>query len=61
MDGFSLQGMRILVVDDNPANVLLLERMLALAGYDNVQSTRDPELVVDICRNHPPDLILLDL
>jgi putative two-component system response regulator len=60
-NSFSLQQMRILIVDDNELNVMVLERLLAAAGYANVTSTRDPSLVVSICRNLPPDLILLDL
>jgi len=35
----------ILVVDDQEANVLLLERMLAGAGYVSVKSTTDPNKV----------------
>ena len=61
MDQVLLQRMRILVVDDNPLNVLVTERMLAAAGYSNVESTRDPSLVVSLYRHQPPDLILLDL
>jgi PleD family two-component response regulator len=33
---------RILIVDDDPANVLVLERPLELAGYGEVRSTTDP-------------------
>jgi putative two-component system response regulator len=55
------QRMRILVVDDNPVNVMVLERTLAAAGYSNVRSTGDPAAVVLLCRDEPPDLILLDL
>ena len=32
----------ILIVDDNPANVLLLERILGEGGYRNVHTTTDP-------------------
>jgi putative two-component system response regulator len=52
---------RILVVDDEPANVLLLERLLATAGYGNVRSTTDPTEVEDLYLEFRPDLILLDL
>jgi len=61
MDCDSLQRMRILVVDDNELKVLVLERMLAAAGYNNVKSTRHPSMVARLCRHEPPDLILLDL
>ena len=52
---------RILVVDDNAANVRLLEKMLARGGYDNVQSTTDPTAVTALFRKWRFDLILLDI
>lgn len=57
MNHFSLQRMRILIVDDNELNALVLERMLATSGYSNVGSTLDSSLVASICRHRPPDLI----
>jgi putative two-component system response regulator len=61
MDQFAVQQMRILVVDDNSVTTRATERMLAAAGYSNVESSRDPTQVPAICERHPPDLILLDL
>lgn len=52
---------RILIVDDQAANVLLLERMLRGAGYTAVSSTMNPREVCDLHFNHRYDLILLDL
>jgi adenylate cyclase len=52
---------KILVVDDQPANVLLLERMLAGAGYVSVTSTLDPRTVHDLHAKNCYDLIVLDL
>jgi putative two-component system response regulator len=52
---------RILIVDDQEANVLLLERILRGAGYDAVDSTMDPTAVCELHRNNCYDLILLDL
>ena len=52
---------RILIVDDQDANVLLLERLLADAGYTNVTSTTCPEDVSALHRRNHYDLILLDL
>ncbi len=52
---------KILIVDDQEANILLLERMLRGAGYDNITSTRDPTTVCDLYFAHRYDLILLDL
>lgn len=36
---------KILIVDDKSDNIDLLEMMLSLAGYTNVQSTTDPREV----------------
>jgi CheY-like chemotaxis protein len=52
---------RILVVDDQPANVSLLCDMLAQAGYNRVSSTMQPQEVCALHRKHRYDLILLDL
>jgi putative two-component system response regulator len=52
---------RILIVDDEPANVLLLERILDEAGYPNHTATTDPRQVLTIHARYHPDLILLDL
>ncbi len=51
----------ILVVDDQEANVRLLERILQRAGYSNVASTTDPRLVLGLYAQFEPDLIVLDL
>jgi signal transduction histidine kinase/HPt (histidine-containing phosphotransfer) domain-containing protein len=52
---------KILIVDDQEANVLLLERMLQGAGYDAITTTLDATAVVGLHREHAFDLILLDL
>jgi adenylate cyclase len=52
---------KILIVDDLPANVLLLERMLGEAGYEAVTSTLDPRAVHALHETNRYDLILLDL
>jgi len=51
----------ILIVDDQEANVSLLEQMLREAGYARVASTMDPHEVCALHRRHRYDLILLDL
>ena len=51
----------ILIVDDQPTNVQLLERMLHEAGYAAVVSTTDPLQVCALYRDNRYDLILLDL
>jgi PAS domain S-box-containing protein len=52
---------RILIVDDQEANVLLLERLLSDVGYQNVTSTMRPGDVCAMHRKNSYDLILLDL
>lgn len=52
---------RILIVDDQKANVMLLEQMLISRGYANITSTMDPLTVCDKHAEHRYDLILLDL
>jgi PAS domain S-box-containing protein len=51
----------ILIVDDQQANVILLEKMLGNAGYKRVSSTMDPREVCSLHSEHCYDLILLDL
>ena len=55
------QQSRILLVDDEAANIRTLERSLRRAGYTNVRSTTDSREVVDLCASFAPDLIVLDL
>ena len=52
---------KLLIVDDQLANVLLLERLLRGAGYSAISSTQNPTEVVDLHRQNRYDLILLDL
>ncbi len=54
-------GARILIVDDESSNVLLLEYLLRAAGYTEVRSTTDPREAMALFEAHRPDLILLDL
>ena len=52
---------RILLVDDSPDLVFIMERILDEEGYSDVVSTTDPRKVVELYRASNPDLILLDL
>lgn len=54
-------GAGILIVDDQQANVELLQEMLAQAGYTRVSSTTNPLEVCALHRKNHYDLILLDL
>ena len=51
----------ILIADDQPANVQLLEQLLSEAGYTCVSSTMNPHEVCALHRKNRFDLILLDL
>ena len=52
---------KVLIVDDQKTNVLLLERTLGGAGYVSIASTMDPGEVCQLHRKNRYDLILLDL
>ena len=57
----SLSGARILIVDDQPANVRLLEKLLSRAGYTNMVSTTDPREAESLFVTRAPDIVVLDL
>jgi putative two-component system response regulator len=52
---------RILIVDDEPANLKLLDKMLASQGYRRLVTIQDPREVLAHYREERPDLILLDI
>jgi putative two-component system response regulator len=56
-----LSDLRILVVDDEPNNVLLLTGILERAGYTRIESTTDPTEIVRMFVREDADLVLLDL
>lgn len=56
-----LKSARLLIVDDEVANVRLLERLLEHGGYTNFKGTTDSRLVVSLYQELQPDLLLLDL
>lgn len=56
-----LRDRKILLVDDEEANVRVLRRLLEKAGYTRVTGSTDPLEVPDLFREIQPDLVLLDL
>ena len=54
-------GARILIVDDQEANLRMLQRVLGAAGYSQVTATTQSTEVCALHRKHDYDLILLDL
>ncbi|MBF0548400.1 MAG: response regulator [Candidatus Riflebacteria bacterium] len=52
---------KILIVDDQESNILLLGRMLRNGGYTSITSTTNPGKVCELHLKNSFDLILLDL
>ena len=52
---------RILVVDDEQANVRLLERLLLSGGFTEVRGVTDPRNAMALYDEMQPDLVMLDL
>jgi putative two-component system response regulator len=52
---------RILIIDDQDANVLLFKRILERAGMTDVTGTTDPSQALRRFEELAPDLILLGL
>lgn len=50
----------VLIVEDNELNMKLFRDLLSVHGYQTVE-TRDGEKVLDLAREHRPDLILMDI
>lgn len=51
----------IFVVDDEPVNLKLIERVLGTEGYQSVHSIQNPQEVAERFRQQRPNLILLDI
>ena len=58
---FDILSAKVLIVDDQEADVLLLERMLRGAAFTCIQSTMDPREVCELHRQNHFAAILLDL
>lgn len=61
MNNTSAQKERILIVDDEPVNLKLLDKMLRGQGYEDIFLTEDPREVINLYQAARPDLILLDI
>lgn len=51
---------KVLIVEDNELNMKLFHDLLEAHGVDTLE-TRDGREVLDIAREHKPDLILMDI
>jgi two-component system sensor histidine kinase/response regulator len=56
-----LTNSKILIVDDQEANVRILESLLEIKGFKQVKSTTDSRQVEGLVQSFSPDLLLLDL
>ena len=57
----NLKDATILIVDDQEANIALLEALLAEEGYTELHSTTDSRQALPLFQSLPVDLVLLDL
>jgi putative two-component system response regulator len=57
----AFRNARILMVDDEDANLDILRRTLSRAGFWRLESTLDSRQAASLYIRHRPDLILLDL
>lgn len=57
----TFKNANILIVDDQQANIDILQGLLEMRGYTNLNSTCDPRMVTGFYESFSPDLILLDL
>jgi len=57
----STEGHRIFYMEDNPANLKLMERILSKKPGFNLVTSQDPVQGLELIQNDPPDLILLDI
>ncbi len=49
-----------MIVEDNELNMKLFDDLLGAHGYDTIK-TRDGTKVMDLARQHRPDLIVMDI
>ena len=56
-----LSQARVLIVDDEPSNIRLLERILQLHHAGSIRSVTDPRETLSVVLSFQPDIILLDL
>ncbi|MDF3024984.1 MAG: divK1 [Alphaproteobacteria bacterium] len=51
---------KVMIVEDNELNMKLFDDLLGAHGYDTIK-TRDGTKVMDLARQHRPDLIVMDI
>ncbi|MDP2876823.1 MAG: response regulator [Holophaga sp.] len=61
LNSIDILNSKLLIVDDQETNILLLQRMLGGAGYVSISATMNPGEVCDLHLKNRYDLILLDM
>lgn len=61
IDEAVLLNARILILDDNEANVVLIERLLRHEGFRNTKALTDSRVVQAVLNTFQPDILLLDI
>jgi putative two-component system response regulator len=55
------QTAKVMIVDDEPVNVMVVQKHLKLAGYRHFVTSTDPRPVMEMIAREMPDVILLDV
>ena len=61
MPWIELQTARVLIVDDDGDNLIVVGRALKKAGCHEVLTCTDPFQAFEVCKSSEPDLVILDL
>lgn len=56
-----LKGQKILIIDDEPANVMVMEKMLGRIGFSDLVGSTDPLQALALFEEHDPSILILDL
>ena len=57
----ALHNARVLIVDDDPANRVVLEEILRAHGFHHIEAAGDPRKALPLFTTYRPDILLLDL
>lgn len=60
-NSYDIHQSRLLIIDDEPANLELLEELFAEEGFEQVLSSMDARRISSLLQGFRPDILLLDL
>jgi putative two-component system response regulator len=52
---------RVMIVDDEPVNIKVVQKHLKMAGYQHFITSTDPRPVLEMISKESPDVLLLDI